>query len=331
MHKYEAYGRAVSSAQPLPGFLPSETGAPPEICIHWDRQFREPASFDQVFELSYATAPFILESNFSSDPVAAQGREACYRISYWGGVEFVLKADGSEIWVRTSAEVAADLISAYLTGPVLTYALRLRGVLCLHASVVVVDDCAIAFMAPSGGGKSTTAATLAAMGCPVLSDDVLVLDINGARVMAQPGFPWLRLCDDSADTLSAINGVDVLAGGQGDKQFLELPRHGFKYGGKPMPLAAIYTGIAFGEHLSFEAIGHTRALTLVLGNTHPGVHYRLGPRHRISDLASAKLLVEQVPLRGIRYQRELTALNSFCEAILQDARQLMSRTSGLAS
>ncbi|NJM24074.1 MAG: AAA family ATPase [Richelia sp. SM1_7_0] len=71
-------------------------------------------------------------------------------------------------------------------------ALRLQGKICLHSSVIAVDNRAIAIIGASCAGKSTTAAALAKRGYPILASDIAVLYDCGA-FKVQPGYPRLRL------------------------------------------------------------------------------------------------------------------------------------------
>jgi len=85
------------------------------------------------------------------------------------------------------------LVEIQLLGMVLALWLELRGVPTLHASTVVVDGSAVAFLGTKGGGKTTAATALVAAGHPLLVDDLLALDLTGRQVLAQPGYPMLRL------------------------------------------------------------------------------------------------------------------------------------------
>jgi len=57
----------------------------------------------------------------------------------------------------------------------------------LHASAVEVDDGIAAFVAPSGGGKSSLAAELCRRGHPIVCDDVLAIGRSGAELVGHPG------------------------------------------------------------------------------------------------------------------------------------------------
>lgn len=60
----------------------------------------------------------------------------------------------------------------------------------LHASAVEVDDGIVAFVAPSGGGKSSLAAELCRRGHRIVCDDVLAIGRSGAVLVGHPG-PWV--------------------------------------------------------------------------------------------------------------------------------------------
>lgn len=79
--------------------------------------------------------------------------------------------------------------------------LRLRGTLSLHASAVAVDGEAIVIAGNPGAGKSTTAAAFAKRGAVVITEDVAPVIWIDDRPCIAPGYPRIRLWDDSATTL----------------------------------------------------------------------------------------------------------------------------------
>lgn len=88
------------------------------------------------------------------------------------------------------------LVEIRLLGPVLAYWLEKRGVCTLHASAVVVDGRAVAFMATNQGGKSGLAAALMAGGDPLLTDDLLPIEALRGRLTARSGYPQMRMWPD---------------------------------------------------------------------------------------------------------------------------------------
>lgn len=86
---------------------------------------------------------------------------------------------------------------------VLPLALSMRGKLVFHGSAVEVDDAAVAFVAESGRGKSTLAASFACNGFRFLTDDGLVVEPCGSGFQVLPSHPSIRLWADSKKALMA--------------------------------------------------------------------------------------------------------------------------------
>ena len=76
---------------------------------------------------------------------------------------------------------------------VLPLAAVLRGREVLHASAVALDGRAVAFLGASGVGKTSLAARLVARGAPLVTDDVLAVDVRAAQVRAHRGGSVARI------------------------------------------------------------------------------------------------------------------------------------------
>ena len=76
-----------------------------------------------------------------------------------------------------------------------------RGYLPLHASALLVDGRAIAIGARSHSGKSVIAAALTKLGCPLVADDMMVVDWSGQTPVVLPGYQKLRLWKDACEEL----------------------------------------------------------------------------------------------------------------------------------
>src|SRR5690606_37861635 len=80
-----------------------------------------------------------------------------------------------------------------------------RGLFPLHASAIVAQGEIVAFLAPSGGGKSALAASLEMRGFEVWADDILPVRLDGeGRPIASPGVSSVKLWED---TIAAL-GID---------------------------------------------------------------------------------------------------------------------------
>src|SRR5262249_29214347 len=116
-----------------------------------------------------------------------------YRFSYADKTEFVVDQTGREIWTTWPAPLTLEDNATYLLGPVMRFVLLLRGMVCLHASSVVIDGKAFALLGPAGAGKSTTAAAFAERGFSILAEDVVTLDDRGDSFYVRPAYPCIRL------------------------------------------------------------------------------------------------------------------------------------------
>jgi hypothetical protein len=125
------------------------------------------------------------------------------------GTGRVLVRNGNEITVEPDAGAPANL-SAILTGPILAVLWHQRGLLPLHASVVVIDGRAVALCGPAAAGKSTLAAILAAQGHQVVADDIGIVDVRSDQeVLVPPGCARLQLWRDALAELDvATDGLE---------------------------------------------------------------------------------------------------------------------------
>jgi hypothetical protein len=117
--------------------------------------------------------------------------------------------DGSKIAVEPASDTPATNLSAILAGPVQAALWHRRGLLPLHASVVVIKGRAIALCGCGASGKSTLAAILAAQGHDVIADDICVVDARSdGKVLVPSGCAKLQLWPDALAELGiATDGL----------------------------------------------------------------------------------------------------------------------------
>ena len=132
--------------------------------------------------------------------------------------------------------VAAWRWQRFLVGRVLPWAAVLRGLEAFHASAVAIDGRAFAFVAPTGGGKTSVAVRLVAGGAGFITDDVLALDRQGDVMRAHPGagIASVRPAEKALIDRALWRSLGRTLGHSG-KSYLALPRED-----GPLPLAAIY-------------------------------------------------------------------------------------------
>src|SRR4030095_1234075 len=91
---------------------------------------------------------------------------------YDNQTEFVVDPLAARVWCAWPERGTVDDAAVLLRGAILGFLLRVRGILCLHASVLAIGDRAIALVGDAGSGKSTTAAAFVQLGYPLVSDDI---------------------------------------------------------------------------------------------------------------------------------------------------------------
>ncbi len=129
------------------------------------------------------------------------GRVAAgYLLRFRDQADFVISADGRRIVVHAPDGLPDATLRHLLIDQVLPLALSRRGGIALHASAVHLPGIGtVGFVGATGRGKSTVAAALAAAGGHIVTDDCLALDLKDqGTVMAQPGYPGLRLWPGAA-------------------------------------------------------------------------------------------------------------------------------------
>ena len=128
--------------------------------------------------------------------------------------------NGAEILVDEAPNSFADDVVACLLGTAFGILCHQRGITPLHASVIEVANGYVAFVGPSGVGKSTMAAALKARGRQVVADDVCFLRLGpSGNVKTWPGINRLRLWGDSLEALDQ-RGPGVQRETRGSDKFL---------------------------------------------------------------------------------------------------------------
>ena len=114
----------------------------------------------------------------------------------------------------------------------LPLAAALQGVELFHASAVALDGHAIAFVAPSGTGKTSIAAHLVSRGAGLVTDDVLALEATADGILAHPGMGILCVDEDELERTRGPVGSVV---GRSDKLHVSAPLTR-----EPIPLKAVF-------------------------------------------------------------------------------------------
>jgi hypothetical protein len=187
--------------------------------------------------------------------------------------------------------------------------------LVLHASAVHVPGFgAVAFIGPTGRGKSTLAAALARHGCELLTDDCLVLGERAGRVSVLPSYPGVRLWADAAAALGNPVRASVLAHYTRKRRLSEAPQLPFR--SRPSPLRALFLlappGAVRDAADIRECPPRDRLMSLVACAYLLDVHDRA---HLAAQFRRLARLVQRVPTLRLRVRRDRRQLSRTAHAV----------------
>jgi hypothetical protein len=246
------------------------------------------------------------------------------RLAYEDGTEFWLDRKREHVWATWPGTASLENTTAYLLGPVLGLLLRLRGVACLHASAIAIEDRSVAFVGAPGAGKSTTAAAFARQGFGVLSDDIVALAETAGDFQALPGCPYLRLWPESVkmfhDSPEALPRIIP----DGEKRLFALGNERTRFQSGPLQLGAIYF---LGERRPdpapyVETLRAQAALLALVADTYG--NKILDRDQRAQEFGVLSRLVEKVPIRRVFPHNDSSRIGNLCRIIREDFGSLQT-------
>lgn len=326
-HRYSLYGLVLESSYEIEG-LPEACESEPSIELG-----RGDAS---IFAQARGEAGCKDEPSDSDDwfwhATLADGSDY---LRWTGHFEFLVDREGLRITCLELGDASQEALQVYLLGQVLSFALLKRGIEPLHATSVVVDGVAVAFVGDSGAGKSTLAASFLAAGYPLLTDDLLVLEQHQDTLLGFPGMPRIKLYPEVAAALLPGLAPGIEMNQWTPKRIVPLGEGQFY--DSPAPLTAIFLLESGGSGGSgsdaegnapggdcdgdlamlqpeIESLASRRAFLELLENTYnPLVDDCRRLRRQFRQLAS---WVGRIPLATLRGPRGLGRVGELRDAIL---------------
>src|SRR5262249_12262526 len=208
------------------------------------------------------------------------------------------------ITCRRADRSSAESFQVYMLGQALSFALVKQGFEPLHATVVVVDDRAVAFLGESGYGKSSLAACFLEAGHRLLTDDLLLFQEARSRIVAYPGPPRIKLFAKIAGRF--LDRAASSAPMNADTVKLVLPVEEHRRWTAPVELRAIYSLAAprdacRSEGVTSDALQRRDAFVELVKAT---FNRRLVTPDRLARQFDAMTrLTDLVPVRRLAYPR----------------------------
>jgi hypothetical protein len=301
-HLHALSGFTIASNVPLAGVSPAASGSTPDLTVHFEPFPRR----DRGVALDEASPLFHLSRV-----------EDGYLFDFPDGVQYVVDETGTTLAASWPSSLSAEIAATYLVSVIIAFVLRQRGFGVLHASVVLIDDRAVAIMGPSGAGKSTTAAALALRGARVIADDVAGLVDHGDHFEVVSSHMRLRLWSDSSEALFGSAELPFIADASW-KRYYELAEH---FAPGRFPLSVVYTlEDRIVEIPRVDELTGREAVVEVLANT-----FKHAPRDTETvseDFDRAGRIARHVPVRLASPSRHLDRATELADLILADAREI---------
>jgi hypothetical protein len=307
-YRYCVYGFAVASDTPLalPDYSDTSLGEVEYVSA--------PAS---VFQTAAQGVTFDPRSDSWYRYVCLGDRSTYVR---WDGVgEFLVAADGRRIVCRRAEESSDEAFQVYMLGQALSFALVKQGFEPLHATGVVVDGQAVAFLGGNAFGKSSLAACFLEAGHRLLTDDLLILQESPDEILAYPGPPRLKLFSGMATRVLGQTGAGVRMNADTEKLILPLDEH--RRCSTPVPLKAVYSLAAPRDAcrkpgVSIETLSPAEAFVALVKST---FNRRVVSPQRLERLFSVMAgLADRVSVQKLAYPRAIDRLPDVRGMVLAD-------------
>lgn len=227
--------------------------------------------------------------------------------------DFFLSANATQIQCRPLRQIPEVTIRHLLLDQIIPLVLSRRESLVLHASAVLTVHGVIAFAGKSGQGKSTLAASLAQKGCPLVSDDCLVLRAEHRRWTALPSYPGVRLWPATAEELLRENTLTADVAHYTVKRRVSdtdlLP-----FAKSPAPMRNLFFLADESSAVSIQRLSARRAFMSLIESA-----YNLDIRDAAfleRQFEVVGQLTEDIPAYAIHYPRQFAAVTTVLQAIL---------------
>jgi hypothetical protein len=232
--------------------------------------------------------------------------------------EFLVAPDGRRIQVRALKDANHEAFLAYLLVDALSFSMVRLGREPLHATAVLTEHGAVAFLGQSGYGKSTLGAAFVHGGCPLITDDMLILTPDAGLYLAHPGPPRIKLFPAIATRIFGEVGRCAPMNPVTEKLIIRLTQH--QTVRVPQLLRALYLicedGHGRGRGPRLGALSPARALPGVLAGATS--HWSRDPERLTRQFEFVTRLVQRVPIKTLAYPRNIEDMFHVRDAVLAD-------------
>jgi hypothetical protein len=309
---YKIYGLQISSSRQI-SILADTLASPADIAV----DFMEGHLPDLDLQWQQISTP-ALEVRETISLLTAETSGGMYtQINYQlriGRMSLRINPGKSQVWISFESITYED-IESFFVGTIMGAILRLRDQLCLHASVVVINGKAVAFLGQKRSGKSTTAAAFARLGYQVLADDIAVIKEKDHQFYIQPGYPRLRLRPKTVEVMYAGEASDLpMVNSWVNSRYADITDQFYT---DPLPIAALFI-LSAGETGMIEPAVEPLSLShrLVHLGKNTFANYVITPQNRKTEFELLARLAIKIPVNKLKVVYEITKADQQCEAVL---------------
>lgn len=250
-----------------------------------------------------------------------------YHLEKWDVIRFTGIADyyisDNKIICHIHHYKYYPLIEIQFLGTVLSYWLEKLGIIAIHASAVKVDDKSIGFLSSNKGGKTSIAASLMKKGFPLITDDILPLDVNNNHVLSRPGYPTMRMWPDEAEYFLGHSEGLPLVHPKLSKRRVFVGSNGFgSFCDHILELQCLYIpkrydNLKISPNIIIEQLSPLEGvLELIKHSFSPYLVESMGwQKVRIVKFAK---IIKKIPIKSLNYPSGYKYLPMLCESILED-------------
>jgi hypothetical protein len=313
---YSAFGLSLAASSALSGLAAGSDASAIDVRIRLDGAWPDIRHLPRTIWYTGDA-----ENGITPDLRVWNVAERYFTFRYDDGVEFALDRAGNEIWAKWPESSTLEDAATYLLGPVLGLALRLRGVVCLHASAVAFGGRALLLAGPPEAGKSTAAAAFWQRGHAILSDDIAPIVERDGVPYVQPGYPQLRLWPDSVALLYGSADALPRLTPTWEKRALDLTARPAGFQQQALPIAAIYVIDERSKDATprIERLSGCESVMALVANSYTG--YMLEPSMRAEELTFLTRIAGTVPILRLVPAGSLRPA-ALCGRILEDCEAM---------
>lgn len=317
---YKIYGMVLSSTRSI-GLLEEQPYSPVDLNVIWTTNSKETPD-DSLPWVRIITRDLAYRKGISlyhASTVEGVYKKFCFREINLV-LEFILHPVQNKLWVIYDKQENENDLDSYFVGPVLGSILRLKNVICLHASVICIDEKAVVIMGNKRSGKSTTAAAFTQLGFSILADDLAVISSINGVFFVESGYSSVRLRPASLEAIHSKGDENFpLVYSFRNSRYADVRNNFHK---SSLPLGSIYLLNNSSSYNSIPTIQTIPELEKIVRlNEHTFGNYVVTRELRKNEFHVLGKLASTIPFYSLVFAPDLQMLRLQCETIIINSRK----------